>query len=59
VRVWIDAEGRIKDVKIASSSGNRELDQEIAASVAAIQRLDQPPPLEMPEPVTLKIVSRS
>jgi protein TonB len=59
VRVWIDPDGRIKDVKISSSSGNRELDQAIEASVAAIQRLDQPPPLEMPQPVSLKIVSRS
>lgn len=59
VRVWIDAEGRIKEVKLASTTGNRDLDQRIEAALSSLTRLSDAPPLEMPQPVNLKIVSHS
>jgi protein TonB len=59
VRVWIDADGRIKEVKLASTTGNRELDQRIEAALNSLARLSDAPPLEMPQPVNLKIVSHS
>ena len=57
VRVWIERDGRIKEVRLASTTGNRELDAAIEAALARLPRLGEPPPLEMPQPVTLKIVS--
>jgi protein TonB len=59
VRVWIAADGRIKDVRLISGSGNGELDGLIGAALSSLGRLSEAPPIEMPQPVTLKIVSRS
>jgi TonB family protein len=59
VRVWIESDGRIKEVKLVTSTGSKELDQHIEAALATLSRLDDSPPLEMPQPVSLKIVSRS
>jgi periplasmic protein TonB len=59
VRVWIEPDGRIRDLKLVSTSGNKELDQHIQAALATLSRLEDSPPLEMPQPVSLRIVSRS
>ncbi len=57
VRVWIDANGRIK-IKLTTSTGDHQLDQSIEADLGSIPQLSDAPPLEMPQPVSLKIVSR-
>ncbi|HKQ83976.1 MAG TPA: cell envelope integrity protein TolA [Steroidobacteraceae bacterium] len=59
VRIWLADDGRVKDVKLATTSGNRELDSAIERALARMDRIRESPPLEMPQPVTLKIVSRS
>jgi protein TonB len=59
VRIWIESDGRIKDVRVVSGSGSHDLDGAIAADLTALGRLSQSPPLEMPQPVSLQIVSRS
>lgn len=59
VRIWIEADGRIKDVRVINGTGNREIDSAIAADLVALGRLNESPPLEMPQPVSLQIVSRS
>ncbi len=59
VRVWIEPDGRIKEVKLVSTSGSKELDQHIEAALATLSRLEDSPPLEMPQPISLRIVSRS
>jgi periplasmic protein TonB len=59
VRVWIEADGRIKEVKLVSTTGDRALDQRIEAALASLTRLSDAPPLEMPQPISLKIVSHS
>jgi protein TonB len=59
VRVWIENDGRIREVHVVSGTGSGELDNEIELAVASIGRLSEPPPLEMPEPVTIRIVSRA
>lgn len=58
VRVWIEKDGRIKDVKLVTTSGDRELDKRIEAALASLTRMSEGPPLEMPQPISLKIVSR-
>jgi protein TonB len=58
VRVWIEADGRVKDGRLTSTTGSRDLDGAIAAVVSS-GRFDQGPPIEMPQPITLKIVSRT
>jgi protein TonB len=59
VRVWIEADGRIKEVKLVTSTGNHELDLRIEAALSSLSRLSDAPPLEMPQPVNLKIVSHA
>jgi len=59
VRVWIESDGRIKDLKLVSTTGSRELDQKIESALSSLTRLSQAPPLEMPQPISLKIVSHS
>jgi len=58
VRVWVRNDGTVDRVRIAQSSGNRERDQAIEAALSRITRLSQAPPADMPEPISLRIVSR-
>jgi protein TonB len=59
VRVWIEPDGRIKEIKLTTSTGNADLDRRIELAMATLKRLGESPPLEMPQPISLKIVSRS
>lgn len=58
VRVWVRNDGTVDRVRIAQSSGNRERDQAIETALSRITRLSQAPPADMPEPISLRIVSR-
>ena len=51
-------DGSVEKVKLASSTGNRELDNAIEVALSDLDRLPQAPPLEMPQPGSLQIVSR-
>ena len=57
VRVWINADGSIQKAVLVQSTGKRELDGVIEHE-ARLARVSEPPPLEMPQPITLRIVSR-
>jgi protein TonB len=58
VHVWVRNDGTVDRVRIAQSSGSRERDQAIEAALSRIARLSQGPPADMPEPISLRIVSR-
>ena len=58
VRVWVKADGSIARVSIAQSSGDRERDRAIEAAVSRLARLPQAPPPDMPQPISLRIVSK-
>jgi protein TonB len=57
VRVWVGSDGKVEQVKLQSTSGSRELDAAIESVLQKMDRMEQPP-LEMPQPVTLRIVSK-
>jgi protein TonB len=59
VHVWVRNDGTIDRVHIAQSSGDRERDRIIEAALVRIGRLSEAPPANMPEPISLRIVSRS
>ena len=59
VHVWVRNDGTIDRVRIAQSSGDRERDRIIEAALVRIGRLSEAPPANMPEPISLRIVSRS
>ncbi len=58
VRVWLTNAGDVERIKLASTSGKRELDAAIERALGKMGRVREAPPLEMPQPVTLRIVSR-
>ncbi len=59
VRVWVGSDGTIQKVHIQQSSGSAERDRSIEMALSGMTRLSQAPPADMPEPITLRIVSRS
>jgi protein TonB len=58
VRVWISSDGRIERASLVDSTGNHELDGMIEKTLSQSGKVREAPPLEMPQPITLKIVSR-
>jgi protein TonB len=60
VHVWLDADGRITRMTMWQSTGKPEVDALIPQSKGcrSLRIADGPPPIEMPQPVNLKIVSR-
>lgn len=58
LRLWIDRDGRIQRVEVARTSGNRDLDAALRTALAQMQRVSEPPPDEMPQPVQLQITSK-
>ena len=58
VRVWVRNDGSIDRVRVVGSSGNRERDEAIEQALSRMGRLSQAPPADMPEPISLRIVSR-
>jgi protein TonB len=58
LRVWVRGDGSIERVSIVQGSGDRERDHAIEVALSRITRLSQAPPANMPEPISLRIVSR-
>lgn len=59
VNVWIAPDGTVSNAKLASSTGDRDLDTAIVGALGSLGRLREGPPVEMPQPVTLRVVSRT
>jgi protein TonB len=58
VRMWLASDGRVERVALAQSTGKPELDATIEKVLGRLTKLREGPPAEMPQPVTMKIVSR-
>jgi periplasmic protein TonB len=58
VRVWLSRTGDVEKIKLASTSGDRELDRAIERSLEKMAKVREAPPIEMPQPITLRILSR-
>lgn len=59
VRVWVRDDGTIDRVRIVQGSGDRERDRAIESALSKLTRLSQAPPADMPQPISLRIVSRA
>lgn len=59
VRIWVRRDGAVERVALAQSSGNADRDRAIEQALSRISRLQQAPPADMPQPVSLRIVSRA
>jgi periplasmic protein TonB len=58
VRVWIGADGHVEKATLAESTGSHDLDAAIEQALTHAGSVKEPPPIEMPQPITLRIVSR-
>lgn len=56
--VWVRNDGTIEQIKVRSTSGDRGVDQAIEEILERVKRAPEAPPLEMPQPITFRIVSK-
>jgi periplasmic protein TonB len=59
VRLWVRRDGTVERASLVGSSGDKERDRAIEATLSRLTRVSQPPPADMPQPITLRIVSRA
>jgi len=59
MNVWVNADGSVNRVELASPSGKPEVDQAIRAALPTLRfSLAKPPPETMPQPIKLRVTSR-
>jgi protein TonB len=58
IHLLMDADGRFKQVQLATTTGNRQVDQCLETALTAMPRMSDPLPPGMPEQVNIKIVAR-
>lgn len=58
VSLWFETGGRIKKIELQTSSGDKDIDKEIHRTIMAMNHSDVPPE-QMPQPIKLRIASRS
>lgn len=58
VRLWLNGAGEVEKVSLDQSTGEPELDLVIEQALASITELGGRPPAGIPQPVTLRLVSR-
>jgi protein TonB len=59
LRIWLEPDGRIRNMQLINSSGDKEIDKAIAADVSGIGRFPEAPPLELPQPITWQLNSHT
>lgn len=59
VRVWLRPDGSVERSELSDSTGDRDLDQRIRAALTELPPLSERPPEGLPQPVTMRLTSRS
>jgi protein TonB len=59
VRIWVDEDGRLTKTEVVGSSGDTERDRAIERALEGGARFSQSPPEDMPQPIKLRISSRT
>jgi periplasmic protein TonB len=55
-RIWVTTEGRVRQIKLLSTTGNSRIDACVEKTLESIGSLGSAPPPGMPEVVNLKVV---
>lgn len=58
LEIWIGKDGKIERVDLGGTTGDRALDNNLRQALADIGRVREVPPIEMPQPVKVRITSR-
>jgi protein TonB len=59
MHVQLDADGKLKQVTLATTTGNDKIDQCIASGLSSMPPLADKPPPNMPDMVTIRVVART
>ncbi len=59
MHVMLDAEGKFKQVQLATTTGNDKVDQCIASGLSSMPAVNDRPPPGMPEQITIRVVARN
>ena len=59
VKVWVAENGRIQKYELVSSTGDAQKDQLVKKALDDMPALSEGPPSDMPQPIKLKVTSRS
>jgi protein TonB len=57
LHLWIARDGRVERVEMKSATGVADLDATLRLALADFKKVREPPPLEMPQPVVLRLTS--
>jgi outer membrane biosynthesis protein TonB len=55
-RILVGGDGRVKQIKLTTSTGNARVDECVDKALASITNIGDAPPVGMPEEVNLKVV---
>jgi protein TonB len=58
IHLLMDADGRFKQVQLATTTSNRRTDQCIESALTTMPRMTDPLPVGMPEQVNIKVVAK-
>ncbi|HVK98371.1 MAG TPA: hypothetical protein VM553_01090, partial [Dongiaceae bacterium] len=58
LKLWVDEKGKLSRFEIQQREGKPEVEALLKKTLASIGRFDNPPPLEMPQPIKLRIRSQ-
>ncbi len=58
MHVTLDAEGKFKQVQLATTTGNDKVDQCIASGLSSVPAISDKPPPGMPEQITIRVIAR-
>jgi TonB family protein len=58
VRLWLDAAGTVARCRLTDTTGDAELDRLLVAKISGASFGGEPPPPELPQPITILIRSR-
>lgn len=59
VRLWLATDGLIQKAELIGTTGNEQVDKALRLALAELRRLKEAPPADMPQPLGLRISSRS
>lgn len=58
IKLWVDADGSVKRFELARGSNDVQIDDLLTKAIGRYNKINQPPPPGMEQPIKLKITSR-
>jgi hypothetical protein len=59
VHLWVDGDGKVRRFELVKGTGKHELDKRLKLDLSEIREFDEAPSVEMPQPIKLRISSRT